>query len=196
MPRGIYVRTEAAKAANAAGQRRRFTNPDERARHSARIKKWAADPMNKNVLSKANREVWARPGHREKMSQAHRGQTHQRHTTESRARISASVRKQWARGNLPGRRRAGTRPEQVMAALLEWAGVRFEAQRQFGRYVVDFYLPDSRAVIEVDGEYWHKRNEQRNQGYQARRDQFLLDTGVVSIHHVTDGQLVSAGWMS
>lgn len=36
-------------------------------------------------------------------------------------------------------------------------GEPFEAQRQIGPWLVDFYLPQRNLVIEVDGDYWHAK---------------------------------------
>lgn len=78
---------------------------------------------------------------------------------------------------------AGTWPEQAMSALLEHADIAFEAQKRIGWKVVDFYLPASRAVVEVDGAHWHPG------GPDAERDAHLLDRGVSFITHVTDQSL-------
>lgn len=48
-----------------------------------------------------------------------------------------------------------SRPELRLEATLEKSGIRFEAQRQVGSYLVDFFLPNEQLVVEVDGVYWH-----------------------------------------
>jgi very-short-patch-repair endonuclease len=75
-----------------------------------------------------------------------------------------------------------------MAAILEWADIKFETQVPIGKYCVDFYLPESGGVVEVDGEYWHKNGSEK-------RDAFLLSHGVSYVTHVTDRQLKEAGWL-
>jgi very-short-patch-repair endonuclease len=82
-----------------------------------------------------------------------------------------------------------TKPEQMMAALLLYAGVEFEIQRRIARYIVDFYLPTSGAVVEVDGAYWHP------DGPNMERDAVLIAAGVSAVHHVTDVQLRERGWL-
>jgi len=54
--------------------------------------------------------------------------------------------------------RAPTSLEYALQMLLEDAGLSFEAQRQFGRYIVDAYVADGNLVFEADGQfwYWHK----------------------------------------
>jgi very-short-patch-repair endonuclease len=73
-----------------------------------------------------------------------------------------------------------------MAALLEEAGVSYEPQVRFGRYVADFWLPATNEVIEVDGVYWHP------DGPDEERDQYLLSNGVSRVSHITDMQLKAA----
>jgi G:T-mismatch repair DNA endonuclease (very short patch repair protein) len=48
-----------------------------------------------------------------------------------------------------------TRPERAVAAALDALGVAYEPQRIIAPYIVDFWLPDSRTVLEVHGCYWH-----------------------------------------
>lgn len=74
-----------------------------------------------------------------------------------------------------------------MAELLDTAGISYEWQHRIGRYVVDFYLPDVNAVIEVDGVYWHPN------GPDERRDSYLRHKGVSAIYHVTDRELQEHG---
>lgn len=90
---------------------------------------------------------------------------------------------------LARRQRRGTWPEQVMAALLNWAGTPFEAGVAMAGYQADFYLPETNSVIEVDGVHWHPNGPDKD------RDATLLASGVSSVHHVTDVQLKEAGWL-
>lgn len=70
--------------------------------------------------------------------------------------------------------------ERYFAALLEYAEMEFEPQRRFGRYVVDFFIPASNAVIEIDGDWpWHRDGER-----EARRDAYLLERGVAFVNHI------------
>ena len=57
------------------------------------------------------------------------------------------------------RSKAETMPEAAMAHFLSEAGVRFEREVPLGRYSLDFLLPDYAAVIEVDGDYWHRTRD-------------------------------------
>jgi len=48
-----------------------------------------------------------------------------------------------------------TKPELAVASTLDAAGIRFVKQQVFGPYTFDFYLPDYKILLEVQGEYWH-----------------------------------------
>lgn len=59
-------------------------------------------------------------------------------------------------------------------------GVAFERQVPIGDYVVDFFLPESREIIEADGGYWH-----RDQNKDIERDKDLLrELPGVEITHI------------
>ena len=68
-----------------------------------------------------------------------------------------------------------TKPEMVMASILRQQGIEFEEQFPIERYVVDFYIPGHRTVIEVDGEYWHSFPGQQEK--DARRNERLRSLG-------------------
>lgn len=52
----------------------------------------------------------------------------------------------------------------------QFHGLKFRRQESIGRYIVDFYCPEKRLAIELDGEI-HARLEQ--QEYDQIREQFL-----------------------
>lgn len=67
------------------------------------------------------------------------------------------------------RRRANpSEAERVVAAALSKHGVRFRREEPIEGYVVDFYLPAAKLVIEVDGSH-HQRQRERDK----RRDDLL-----------------------
>jgi very-short-patch-repair endonuclease/transposase len=45
--------------------------------------------------------------------------------------------------------------EKIIRQTLEKLKIPFIAQHPMGYFVVDFYIPDHRLVIEVNGDYWH-----------------------------------------
>jgi len=63
------------------------------------------------------------------------------------------------------------------------AGRRFKRQVSFGRYIVDFYCPSEKLVIELDGE-----NHFTETGYKhdLRRDKYLSDLGLKVIRFEND----------
>jgi very-short-patch-repair endonuclease len=77
-------------------------------------------------------------------------------------------------------RRAG-----VLSEALLWleikngklCGLDFDRQRIIGNYIVDFYCPIRRAVIEIDGDSHDEKNE-----YDKERDKCLANLGLKVIH--------------
>jgi very-short-patch-repair endonuclease len=66
-----------------------------------------------------------------------------------------------------------TPPEVVLWSYIsnkQLMGLRFRRQYGVGRYVVDFYCPKKRLVIEIDGSY-HARPEVRD--YDRVRQRFI-----------------------
>lgn len=98
----------------------------------------------------------------------------------------------WWRGNLPppreknaivlrarALRREMTLPEGMLWQMLRQRpdGLKFRRQHPIGRYVVDFYCPAARLVIEVDGES-HSRGDRPERDHQ--RDAWLKIAGITS----------------
>jgi very-short-patch-repair endonuclease len=72
--------------------------------------------------------------------------------------------------------------------VLDILNIRYENEMSVGRYNIDFYLPDYDAVLEVDGEYWHNMERQKQQ--DRLREEVLLKQGW-RVFHVL-GQRVRA----
>lgn len=51
----------------------------------------------------------------------------------------------------------------------------FRRQRQFGNYIVDFYCPDRKLVVELDGSQHY---EPSSETYDADRDAYLESLGL------------------
>jgi very-short-patch-repair endonuclease len=120
---------------------------------------------------------------RQRMSAASKGRPK---SPAHRAALAKALRESDAYTNS---RWSGTWPEQVVAAIFEYSDVRFEVQKRIGQKIVDFYLLDSKAVVEVDGVYWHPN------GPDKERDDYLLAKGVSHVYHVTDVLLGQMGWV-
>ena len=54
-----------------------------------------------------------------------------------------------------------TDQENMIAKTLDSMGIRYEQQAEFGKYTVDFYIPEIKAVVEADGVYGHLRKADR-----------------------------------
>jgi len=65
--------------------------------------------------------------------------------------------------------------EIIVEQLLQALDIPYESQWAMGRYIVDFYIPSKRLVIECDGEYWHSKPEA--QARDARKDAYLQQKG-------------------
>ena len=67
-----------------------------------------------------------------------------------------------------------------MKAILKSLGRKYKFQRVFPSpqsfYIVDFYIPELRAVVEVDGDY-HVYNELQRV-WDKRRDEYLRSLGL------------------
>lgn len=74
-------------------------------------------------------------------------------------------------------RRRPTLPEGLLWQILRQRpdGFKFRRQHPFGWYVVDFYCPAARLVIEVDGEA-HSMGD--NPQHDLRRDRWLQEQGL------------------
>ncbi len=77
-------------------------------------------------------------------------------------------------------RATATDAERILWSLLrtrQLGGLRFRRQQPIGPYIVDFFCPERRLVIEVDGD---QHGYDRNALADARRDEWLRGQG----HHV------------
>lgn len=65
--------------------------------------------------------------------------------------------------------------ETIIRLQLEKMSESFEQEVKFGKYHVDFYLPNRKLVLECDGEYWHKTEKARQR--DRKKDKFLQAQG-------------------
>lgn len=73
--------------------------------------------------------------------------------------------------------------EKLMSKILGELGFRFEYQYEMPPYIVDFYLPEFKIVIESDGSMWHSRMGDR------KRDLALMKKYGVRLMHFLDYQI-------
>lgn len=124
-------------------------------------------------------------------------------TEESRKRASISAerigperaKRRWANTTLEERQRH-MRPAQIASGqncasriellakdVLEELGIPFEWQKPFGRYIVDFYLPEFPLILECDGEQWH------NVSYDEKRDSEIFSQFRIQTIRIGGGDL-------
>ena len=89
----------------------------------------------------------------------------------SRACVAAYVMAQQG-----GRRSA---IEEMVEKELASMGVAYKSQEKIGPWLVDFYLPEHRLVIECDGDYWHNRPEVKRR--DKRKNKWLIAHGYTII---------------
>lgn len=87
-------------------------------------------------------------------------------TPENRARLQRMMAERIASGNHNGKSK-DTSLERRFARYLASHELSFEAQHPLhdengGVFLVDFYLPTMNMLVEVDGEWWHRKPEQFN----------------------------------
>ena len=59
-------------------------------------------------------------------------------------------------------------------------GVKFRRQHGIGHYIVDFYCPELKLIIEVDGESHFSEDAQ---AYDKIRDAYMLGLGLITIRY-------------
>jgi len=74
-------------------------------------------------------------------------------------------------------RNNATQPEQQLWAVLrgKQLGVKFRRQHGIGHYIVDFYCPECKLVIEVDGDSHYTDAAQQ---HDRQRDAYLQQLGL------------------
>ncbi len=88
-------------------------------------------------------------------------------------KIEYKQRRQTLRNNM-------TEPEKRWWGILRnhQLGVKFRRQHGIGHYIVDFYCPELKLIIEVDGESHFSEDAQ---AYDKIRDKFMLELGLTTI---------------
>lgn len=74
------------------------------------------------------------------------------------------------------RKRGMNSLELAMSLILKSLKLKYEYQRVFGRWAVDFYLPTLNLVVECDGAYWHSRPDVKKA--DVRRNKGLRQMGL------------------
>jgi len=61
----------------------------------------------------------------------------------------------WSQKNILPSKSKNTKPELLFKNILEELNLKFEQQKSIGKYKCDFYIPDYKLIVEIDGDYWH-----------------------------------------
>ena len=67
-----------------------------------------------------------------------------------------------------------------MKEFLDSFEISYEVQHPIGRYILDFYFPEQKICIEVDG-WYHDEEEIRNR--DAKRDSYLQQLGITVLRY-------------
>ncbi|NLQ19063.1 endonuclease domain-containing protein [Marinomonas sp. M1K-6] len=70
-----------------------------------------------------------------------------------------------------------TEPEKILWQRIrsKQLGVKFRRQHGIGKYIVDFYCPEKKLVIELDGDSHYNHD---TQAYDRKRDDFMRSQGL------------------
>ncbi len=92
-------------------------------------------------------------------------------------------------------KRRGLRSRMTEAEQLLWekirnkqvGGLRFRRQVSIGPYIVDFYCPEKRLAVELDGGYHDDATVHENDAYRTK---FLASMGITVMRFTNDEVLV------
>jgi very-short-patch-repair endonuclease len=109
------------------------------------------------------------------------------YTSKRNAKIGIATRRWWSRFSKKERQQMTltirqlasqanpSKPELIVRKFLSQNGIKHTAQKVFGPYTVDIFIPSHRLIIEVDGAYWHSHPDQIKRDQQ--RDKWLRHHG-------------------
>ncbi|MFA6973928.1 MAG: endonuclease domain-containing protein [Parcubacteria group bacterium] len=77
-------------------------------------------------------------------------------------------------------RKAATPQEIILWSRLRRKdlGCKFRRQHSIGRYIVDFYCPTYKLIVELDG---NQHNEEDRKEYDAERTRYFKDLGLTVV---------------
>lgn len=101
-------------------------------------------------------------------------------TPESRESIGISNAKRMRERRL---QQGPNRVELGLYWMLANAGIKFDKEVRFGRYVVDAYDPVTKTAYEADGIYWHDAER------DARRDAYLATNHGLRVVRFTEEEI-------
>lgn len=180
------------------GIKRAWANPVNRDKHKQAMNR----PEVKARLSEATKLAFQDPETRQRIINA---STKGKNTPEAKKRFSEVAKRRMANPEIKKRilakwhhnpkrkaerievaRRGGvasilsqakenTSIEKAIAEVLQQLGIEYVAQKPLGPFVVDFFIPRAKLVIECDGDYWHNLPEMKER--DKRKDGWLKKQG-------------------
>ncbi|MCH2188666.1 endonuclease domain-containing protein [Candidatus Gracilibacteria bacterium] len=79
-----------------------------------------------------------------------------------------------------------TKPEQYLWEKLknkQFHGIKFRRQYSLGRYILDFYAPEYKIGVEIDGENHFEKHQKE---YDDIRTEFLASAGIKIIRYTNN----------
>lgn len=80
-----------------------------------------------------------------------------------------------------------TKPELIFEKKLKEDNLTYEKQKRIGKYLVDFFIPQTNTIIEIYGDYWHcnpkiydypkTKPQKRNIRIDTEKRKFFKDKG-------------------
>lgn len=105
-------------------------------------RKWVGSPEHKAQLERLHKTWVGSPEHKAHLEQLNGSPEH---------------KAQFKRAQKHAQEANPSKLELVVKSWLDAHGIKYIRQFSLnGRFTVDFYLPNSKTIIEVDGCYWHK----------------------------------------
>ena len=80
-------------------------------------------------------------------------------------------------------------PERKVGEALSLAGVHLDPQKRIGRWTFDYYLPEAKIVVEVDGAFWHSSPEVQER--DRRKDAFVEESGMMIVRIDADEVMIN-----
>jgi len=135
-----------------------------RNRKEAQRQRMTDDDVTKRKIAKSQIRSWQNPGYREHQVTIRRGRPSRPgtpHREESKLKIANKAKIRFEDAEL----------EKIVRIALSNLGLEYVAQKAICRAIADFYVPDQKKIIEADGLYWHRTQEQLRK--DSRRDKWL-----------------------
>lgn len=147
MTEKVYA-SESLRKKRAQRAREATRTEEYRARHSSLMKKKISEnPDRWPQLFSSNVTEWMKLSNFERWCILHGEEEANRRQAE------------WGRKNKMPSSSKNTKPEIKFEKLLSACGLEYTKQHSVMQYRCDFYIPEHKVVVEIDGDYWHANPE-------------------------------------